>query len=908
VSPIEVASHRHAWHALSADEVLAMVGAGPEGLTSSEAAARLGKFGPNEFVVVDPLPAWRILLAQVRSVVVLLLFVAMVVALLFGESVEALAIAAVLALNTLLGFFTELKARRAMEALLELDVPHAHVVRDGRPQEIDARELVPGDVVSFAEGDSIPADVRLLETAELHVVEASLTGESHPSHKDAAVVLDDDDPLPDRRNLAYKATAVAIGSASAVVVATGSQTEVGKIGRLIGEIPDEKTPLEHRLDALGRRLVWLTLLVAVVVASAGLVQGGDLFIMVETGIALAIAAVPEGLPAVATIALAVGLRRMARRSALIRRLPAVEALGSTTVVCTDKTGTLTAGQMTVTRFWSGDRELRVSGTGYEPAGEFRDDSGSVSPEADAGLALALRVGLLAGRGDVVRQDGHWRAHGDPTEAALVVAARKAGLERGDLLASWPKEGEVPFSSSRRLMATFHRTEAGLRACVKGAPESLIELSARKLVDGDEVALEPLDRDDLSRQNERLAAEGLRVLALATKLVEAPEERELDGLTFVGLVGMMDPPAEGVLETIETFRTAGIRTVMLTGDQRLTAQAVARELAILEADEQTLDGKELGRLDAAQLAERVRRIDVFSRIGPEDKLRIVTAYQEGGDVVAMLGDGVNDAAALKKADVGVAMGLRGTDIAKEAADVVLQDDRFRTLGAAVEEGRIIFDNIRKFVFYLFSCNAAEVLTLFVAGVIGLPLPLLPLQILWLNLVTDTFPALALALEPAEPGVMQRPPRDPGGALMSGRFIRAIGFYGGLITISTLCAFLLALDRHPGGYEMAVTYAFMTLSLAQIFHLGNARSLGPVLAPSAAMRNRWALAAVVLAVGLQFTAVFVAPVAEVLRVVPLAASDLLVIGSLALVPAVVGQAIRWRRTRRGPEDLVRGSTSA
>lgn len=894
---IEAASAgRSAWHASPVAEVLDQLGSGPDGLSSEEAAARLREHGPNVLVVAEPLPAWRLLVAQVRSVVVLLLFVAMIVALLFGESAEALAIGAVLALNTLLGFFTELRARRAMEALLGMNVPHASVLRDGERREIDASDLVPGDVVCIEEGDSIPADVRIIEATELQIVEAPLTGESLPVRKEADAVLEGDEPLPERRNMAYKATAVATGSGSAVVVATGAETEVGRIGELIGRIPDEKTPLEHRLDALGRRLVWVTLVVAAAVTGAGLLQGAELFVMVETGIALAIAAVPEGLPAVATIALAVGLRRMARRAALIRRLPAVESLGSTTVVCTDKTGTLTAGQMTVTRLWTGGREVRISGSGYAPEGEFADDSGSVSLERDVGLALALRVGSLAGRSDVVRgPEGHWRVQGDPTEAALVVAARKAGLDREALLESWPKEGEVPFSSARRFMATFHRTDDGLRVCVKGAPERVVELCASQLRDGESVALESADRDELLRQNERLAGGGARVLALATKLVDEPEEDEVAGLTFLALAGMLDPPAAGVRDTIEQFHAAGIRTVMLTGDQRLTAEAVARDLTILEADDETLDGKELGRLDAAELRKRVGRIGAFSRIGPEDKLRIVTAYQEDGEIVAMLGDGVNDAAALKKADVGVAMGIRGTDIARETADVVLQDDRFPTLGAAVEEGRVIFDNIRKFVFYLFSCNAAEVLTLFVAGIAGLPLPLLPLQILWLNLVTDTFPALALALEPAEPGVMRRPPRDPEAALMSGRFIRTIGFYGGLITISTLGAFLLALARHPGGYETAVTYAFMTLALAQIFHLGNARSLEPVLAPAAIVRNPWALGAVTLAIGLQLAAVYVAPLADVLRVVSLAPSDWLVIGPLALVPAVIGQAIRWRRAR-------------
>ncbi|MFW6084815.1 MAG: cation-translocating P-type ATPase, partial [Gemmatimonadota bacterium] len=559
--------------------------------------------------------------------------------------------------------------------------------------------------------------------------------------------------------------------------------------------------------------------------------------------------------------------------------------------------------------WVGGRELRVSGRGYDPTGEFRDDEGPVATGDDPALDLTLRVAALAGRSSIGREpDGSWRIQGDPTEAALVVAAGKAGMERDALQELWPREGEVPFSSARRLMATFHRTDEGLRACVKGAPDRIVELSDRIRRGREVVPLDPDGREALRTRNEELAAGGLRVLALATRLVDAPEESELEGLVFLGLVGMMDPPAEGVKETIERFREAGIRTVMLTGDQRATAEAIARELAVLEADEETLDGRELRGLDDRELVARAARIGAFSRISPEDKLRIVEAYQENAEIVAMLGDGVNDAAALKRADVGVAMGIRGTDIAREAADVVLQDDRFPTLGAAVEEGRVIFDNIRKFVFYLFSCNAAEVMTLFVAGLAGLPLPLLPLQILWLNLVTDTFPALALAIEPAEEDVMRRPPRDPQAALLSARFVRAIGLYGGLITASTMTAFLLVLWGDGGGYELAVTHAFMTLALAQIFHLGNARSPAPVLAPRAALGNRWALGAVALAVSLQLLAVYLEPLADVLRVTPLTLSDWLVIVPLSLIPAVVGQALRWCRARRaegtgGPPGGVR-----
>lgn len=895
-----------AWHALSVEEALAHLTSGREGLAPAEAARRLRQHGPNLLELVDPVPAWRLLLAQVRSVVVLLLFAAMVVALAFGEAPEAIAIGVVLLLNTMLGFVTELRARRAMEALLELEVPEATVVRGGDVQQIEARDLVPGDVIRLAEGEAVPADARLVEVADLQVNEAPLTGESMPVAKDPGARREVADTLPDRINMVYKSTAVASGSGTAVVVGTGMETQLGRLGRLAGEIPDEKTPLEYRLDTLGRHLVWGTLAVAAVVIGVGVAQGTELFQMVEAGLALAIAAVPEGLPAVATIALAVGLRRMARREALIRRLPAVEALGSTTVVCTDKTGTLTAGQMTVTRLWLSGRDVEVTGRGYDPEGDFRSGGGSLAPRDDPALNLALRIGLLAGHAEVSRdENGRWEVHGDPTEAALTVVAAKAGLKRDEELQRWPQVGEVPFSSARRLMATFHETDEGLRVCVKGAPDRILELTANRLQDGETVPLDAGDRDRLQQRNADLAAGGLRVLGLATARVDRAEESALENLTFVGLAAMMDPPADGVEETIGRFHEAGIRVVMITGDQRPTAETVARQLGLLGSGDEILDGRELHDLDGGRLEDlvgRTARIVGFSRVGPEDKLKIVTLLQDAGEIVAMLGDGVNDAAALKKADVGVAMGGRGTDIAREAADVVLRDDRFPTLGIAVEQGRVIYDNIRKFVFYLFSCNAAEVMTLFAAGVVGWRLPLLPLQILWLNLVTDTFPALALAMEPAEDGVMRRPPRDPAGPILSVRLLRAIALYAGLITAVTLAAYLIALERGSGAYELATTYAFMTLALAQIFHLGNARSHAPVLAPAAALRNRYALAAVVVAIGLQLCAVYVAPLAELLRVVPLGPLDWLQIVALAVVPAVVGQALHWRRARGPGNGLV------
>ncbi|MGE3277277.1 MAG: cation-translocating P-type ATPase [Vicinamibacterales bacterium] len=875
-----------AWYARPSDEVLRDLGSRPGGLTTGEAADRLGRSGPNVLPVTPPEPAWRILVAQFQGIVIYLLVAAAIVSAATGDPLDAAAIGVVLLLNAGIGFATELRARRAIEALSQLEPKRAVVLRDGQRHEIQARNLVPGDVVVVEAGGAVPADARVLVAHGLRVNESALTGESAPVSKDSAAVADDA-VLADRRSMLFSGTMVADGTGRAVVTATGSGTELGRIGGLVGRLAEGATPLERRLDALGSGLVWIALAVAALVVVIGALHGTPVGEMIETGLALAVAAVPEGLPAVATIALAVGVRRMARRRALVRRLPSVESLGSVTIVCSDKTGTLTAGEMTATTVWTAGRTYVISGAGYAPDGAVTLAGTTVDIEDDADLALAVRVGALAGRGDARQVGGAWTAEGDPTDVALLVLGRKLGLPRAQLLNDWPEIGEVPFSSARRLMATFHDTPSGRTACVKGAPARVLEVCGTlRTAHG----VEPLDEARIRQvraQNETMAAEGLRVLALACGSVTEPSERALQGLAFVGLVGLIDPPAEGVRETITAFRDAGIRTVMITGDQRLTAEAVGRSLGLFGEGDQSMDGREVDAADDAALAAAVPRVAAYSRVSPEGKLRIVSAVQARGEVAAVLGDGVNDAAALKKADVGVAMGGRGTDVAREAADVVLQDDNFRTIVAAVEEGRVIADNIRKFVFYLFSCNLAEVLVLLGTAVAGLPLPLTPLQILWINLVTDTFPALALALEPGEPDVMRRRPRSPAAAILSRGFLQSVAFYAALITAATLAGYTWALTARP---QAATTVAFMTLALAQVFHLGNARSRNDVLAPRRVVANVWAVAAVFTVLALQAVAVYAPAVAATLRTVPLDAQAWLVVLGLATLPAVTGQTLK------------------
>ncbi len=888
------------WHAVDVAEAVARAGSSAEGLSSAEAEARLRRAGPNALRAPPPTAAWRILWAQLSSTLVLLLLAAAAVAVLSDHRLDAVAIGAVLVINVALGFATELPARRAMEALRSLAAQRATVLRGGERREIDARELVPGDVIVLDAGQAVPADARLLYGADVSAAEAVLTGESMPVVKQADLTLPVDLPLPERRNMVYQGTTVVAGAARALVVATGTATEVGRIGVLVGAIPEEPTPLERRLDVLGRRLAAAALGVAALVAALELLQGRNWSEVLALGIALGIAAVPEGLPVVATVTLAVGVRRMARRRALIRRLSIVETLGSTTVVCTDKTGTLTTGQMTATTFWVAGRELEVTGAGVAPVGDFLERGAPVDPTGLPALGLALRVGVLASRADLPEAAGGAAAlaGGDPTEIALVVAAAKAGLDGGRVRAEAGAEvGELPFSSARRLMAVYRRAPAGaLEASVKGAPGRVAELCD----------LSEAERRELDDVNHHLAARGLRVLALARGPVGGTAETALHGLTFVGLVGLADPPAAAVEHTIGRLREAGIRTVMLTGDQRGTAEAIARGLGVLRSGDEVLDGREVDALSDDALAARVARVAAFARLTPEAKLRVVSAYQRRGEIVAMLGDGVNDAAALKKADVGVAMGQRGTDVAKATAGVVLQDDRFETIAAAVEEGRVIFDNLRKFVFYLFSCNLGEILVFLGAGIAGWSAPLLPLQILWLNLVTDTFPALALAFEPAEPGLMRRPPRAPRAAVLSAGMARLTIGYAALIALCTLAAVWWGTRASPLDPRHAATLAFMTLAVAQTLHLGNARSTAvPVATAEHALANRHAVAAVVLVFALQVAATQWLPLASVLGTVPLSGTDWLVVALLGAVPAAAGQAARALELLNHP--LAKGKRS-
>jgi P-type Ca2+ transporter type 2C len=891
------------------------------GLSVARAAERLASDGPNTIVHAKPPAAFRIFLSQFRSLLVGLLVAAVIIALFMGDRVEALAIVAVLLINALLGYFTERKAARALEGLREHTVHRARLRRGGEEREIDASGLVQGDLVILSEGDRVPADGRVVAATSLAVDEATLTGESVPTAKSIEPVEDPDAAIGDRSCMVYAGTAVTAGHGRFVVTAIGSATEVGRLGGLVEAAAQRNTPLELKLAGLSRALVVLVLGLCAIIVFIGWLRGNPLVEMLEVGLSLAIAAVPEGLLAVTTVTLAVGMQRMAAMHALVRRLPAVETLGSITVICTDKTGTLTQNEMTVSALDVAGRRIDVSGTGYDPSGELREagvslprggiEAGEEAP--DDALHLALQVGALCNDAKVERNGGQTSALGDPTELALLVVAEKAGVSLPALATTFPRTDEVPFRSETQRMVTVHETPDGAPfACVKGAPLPILEACDRVMETSGIVPLTPEKRRDLLARNEALAHRALRVLALAHRtLPPGYEAADLGrGLVFVGLVGMADPLRREARATIEACRGAGIRAIMITGDQVATAAAIGSQLGLevgLAGQPMgAVHGRDLANLDDAGWDEIVARTSVFARVSPEHKLVIVKTLQRRGEIVAMTGDGVNDAPALRQADIGIAMGIRGTEAAKEAADMVLVDDDFSTLVHAIEQGRVVVHNILRFVHYLFSTNFAEIGTVVGAIALDWPLPLGVLQILWLNLVTDVFPAMALALEPSAPQVMSLPPRDPDEPLMTPRFAWLIVWQGLTLTVCTLGGFALALrwyGRVGPGLVHAETIAFMTLGLAQIAHSFNVRSRQRSLFAAGLFTNRWIWGAAVLCIGLQIAAVTIPPLRTVLHTAPLVSRDWLLVSGLSLLPVVVVELVKLvkrlhQSTNRGP----------
>lgn len=797
--------------ARSTDDVLAAFGSAPGGLTPDEAAARLERYGPNEIAAAGRVPPWRILLDQFRNVLIIILLVATVISVALGEGVESVVILVIVVFAVLLGFVQEYRAERAIDALRELAAPTATAVREGREVEVPAQDLVPGDVILLETGDRVPADARVLRSVNLKVDEAALTGESEAVRKSIAP-LEEDLAIGDRVNMVHAATAVTYGRGLAVVVATGMATEVGTIATLLETVETGRTPLQQNLDRVGTVLARAAIVLVLVVAGLGLLRGQELVDMLLFGIALAVAVVPEALPAVVTISLAIGVQKMVKRNALLRRLPAVETLGSTSVICSDKTGTLTRDEMTVRRLHVGGEVVEVSGSGYDPSGEFRGGDAAI-------IVPLLTAAALASDARLVQRGGAWDIEGDPTEGALVVAAAKAGLAKEDLDRAQPRIDEIPFTSETKRMTTLHAVDGGVRAYTKGAPEVVLPRCTRVLTSDGVVPLDDDVRDAVLAVTHDFASEALRVLAVAVRSDPEPGTAQ-DELTLLGLVGMIDPPRPEARDAIATCASAGIRAVMITGDHPATAAAVARELGLL-TDGRVVLGAELDEMGEEELHRDVETIAVYARVSPAHKLRVVTALQAGGHVVAMTGDGVNDAPALKKADIGVAMGITGTDVTKEAAAMTLTDDNFASIVAAIEEGRGVFANVKKYLMYLLSANIGEIGLMMAAMLIGLPLPLSAVLILYVNLATDGLPALALAVDPPEPDLMRRAPRDP----RIGVFTRPVvalmltgGAWSALINTS-LFGWALASGRP---LEQAMTMVFASLVAVEFLKAYSLRS--------------------------------------------------------------------------------------
>ena len=877
--------------AQSASEVLANLGvSASKGLADEDVRRRLKAFGSNTVVSTRKASGLIILLHQFQSPVVYLLSAAAALAFYFGELEEGAAIAVVLGLNALIGFLTELKAVRSIEALRALGSLSARVRRDGHTRIVPAEHIVPGDIVVLEAGDAVSADLRLVEVSSVAADKSTLTGESVAVHKHVRPVAADA-RLADRACMLFKGTALTRGSGIGVVTATGLATELGRVSQLVEEGEPGSSPLEKKLARLSTQLVWAVLILTTVIAGVGLSTREDPFLMVEAAIALAVAAIPEGLPIVATLALARGMWRMARQNALIERLSAVETLGATTVILTDKTGTLTENRMTVRRLWvpSGEIELETNAGAHATQSRLGDDTQ---------LSLLLEIAVLCN--DASLDSAHEQGSGDPMELALLRAGFRAGLKRSALLRHSPIGHKHAFDAASKMMATVHHRGGKYLFAVKGAPEAVLAAADKLIAEHGEAPLDTEARAEWHANVDYLGHHGLRVIACAMKTGSQVDAPPYEGLTFVGLIGLEDPARADVPHAIKDCRAAGIRVVMVTGDHAVTARSIGRDVGLGDAAAHVVEGKQVERVTKGK-SEELRKIGIFARVSPTEKLALVRAYQDAGEIVAMTGDGVNDAPALRKADIGVAMGLRGTDVAREAAAMVLLDDAFPTIVKAIREGRVIFGNIRRFVAYLLSCNLSEVLVVGLAVLSTLPLPVLPLQILYLNLVTDVFPAFALAMGEGEPGILKRPPRDPREPILGRRQWTVIVLHSLALTAATcgaLAAARLGLDLDA---RSAVTVTFLTLAFAQLWHAFNMRHPQSGLMRNEVTRNPWLWGALLLCTALLVAPPYLAPMADVMHLTPPTPTMWATILGMSVTPLIMTQTVTLMvvALRRGHE---------
>ena len=893
------------WH-LSVEDAAARLQADlTDGLTTGEAAARRERFGSNRLQEGKVRAPLDIFLAQFKDFVIWVLIGAALVSGFLGEWIDAVAIVAIVVINAILGFLQEYRAEKSLAALKKLASPTSKVIRGGQHDAIASGDLVPGDLLELEAGDHVPADGRLVwATSNFRVQEASLTGESSPVSKNVRALEEREIPLAERENMTYMGTAVVTGKARALVAETGMRTELGKIAGMIQTIEQETTPLQRKLDEFGKYIVYLCFGVVALVFVLGLVRGGKLIDVFLTAVSLAVAAIPEGLPAVVTIALALGVQRMVKRHALIRRLPSVETLGCATVICSDKTGTLTRNEMTVKAVFTDGAAFEVTGIGYEPKGEFRLDGRAASPGDLARVRPVLECAALCNGASLIREGSAYRIVGDPTEAALLTAGEKAAVNKEALEKEFAFVDEIPFDSDRKKMTIIRRFGSRYIAYVKGAPDILLA-DCDTILDGGVIRpLEAADKWRIDAANHAYAEQAMRVLAFARREMDdlpadrAPENVETR-LTFLGLMAMIDPPREEVKRAIAECREAGIATVMITGDHKDTAVAIAKELGMFGEDSVALTGEDLDRISDEDLTHRVTTTPVYARVSPEHKLRIVKAWRRNGDVVAMTGDGVNDAPAVKEADIGVAMGITGTDVTKEVSDMVVTDDNFASIVAAVEEGRGIYDNIRKFVHYLLSCNTGEILVMLVSSLIGMPTPLLPIHILWVNLVTDGFPALALGMDPVDPDIMRRPPRSPNEPVITRQRGVIMLLQGAFIAFCALLAFVLVYYVEDEGLPRARTAAFVVLACSQLFHSFNCRSMTQSLFSVGVTTNMKLVYAAVGSFGLQMAVVYTPFLEPVFKTEPLGLLDWVMVVALSSFPLwameVVKLVMRHRASR-------------
>ncbi len=918
------------WHALSAKEVLERLET-PEdrGLTTGEAEQRLSQFGSNQLKERPRPTFFQLVLDQLKNFVILLLIVASIISAILGEWVDAGAIIAIVVLNAILGVLQESKAEEALEALKKMSAPEAHVLRNGKRLTIPAPQVVPGDIVFLEAGYFIPADLRLLETVNLRIEEAALTGESVAVQKNATLTLDADASLGDRKNTAFMGTVVSYGRGRGVVTSTGMHTQLGMIATMLQAVGMEETPLQRKLDQLGKTLGWAALIVCGIVFLVGLLEGGVPLELFMIAVSLAIAAVPEGLPAVVTVSLALGMREMVKRHALIRRLSSVETLGSATTICSDKTGTLTQNEMTVTRIWVDGCNARISGQGYLPVGDFYVDDRKINLNDYPSIRTALWVGVLNNDAvieETVKDDGgiEYRMVGDPTEGSLLVAAIKAGAITSELNHSYPRKNEIPFDSEVKRMVTIHavkdprvedispfvddRHKDWHVIAVKGAPDLVLNLCTQymPIQSRKPVPMTAEMRAQILEANDGMTRDALRVLGFAFRLIESEpdnvERGELEkDLVFVGLIGMIDPARPEVKPALQTAAKAGIRTVMITGDYPNTARAIAESIGLLRPGHQVLTGAQLEKMSDEELKAEVEKTDVYARVSPEHKLRIVNALQANGEVVAMTGDGVNDAPAIKQADIGVSMGITGTDVAKDTADMVLTDDNYVSIVSAVEQGRIIYSNIRKFVYYLISCNLGEILTIFLPTALGhliIPslsssqlTPLAPIQLLWLNLITDGAPALALGTEKGEPDIMEQKPRPTDEPIINKKMITGVTSQTIAIAATTLFAFWTGLNFQGRPYidnlSIAETMAFVTLSTSELIRAFTARSERYSIFKIGVFSNKWMNYAVLASLVLMLAVVYIPFLNPVFQTTPLGWEQWLLILPLLFFPSVVAE---------------------